>query len=180
MEAIIAFDVKKGISKNGILPWNVQEDLQFFYSKTKCNVVIMGRNTYFSIPESKRPLKNRLNIVLTREPEKYKEIVNKFQNVLFTSDENIHENILLFPNNYNDTYPVLDKFFKLFFIGGNEIYKKYMPLCRTIWVTKMKEDYGCDLFFDYQLEQHFTEEKVFENRKCSIYKFELLERQKYN
>ena len=74
MEAILAFDIKKGISKNGVLPWNIKEDLQFFYNKTKCNVVIMGRNTYFSIPNDKRPLKNRLNIILTKDPHKYKEI----------------------------------------------------------------------------------------------------------
>jgi len=171
MEAIIAFDIKKGISKNGILPWCIKEDMQFFYTKTKCNVVIMSKNTYFSIPESMRPLKNRLNIVLTREPKKYKEITEQYKNVLFTNDENIHENILLFPKKYSDTYNVLDKFFKIFCIGGNEIYQKYMPLCKTIWVTKMKQDYGCDLFFDYNLEDKFYEEKVFENERCSIFKY---------
>jgi len=174
MEAIIAFDIKKGISKNGSLPWNVQEDLHHFYNKTKCNAVIMGRTTYFSIPDSKRPLKNRLNIVLTREPNKYKEISNSFKNVIFTNDENIYENILLFPNKYSDMYHVLDKFFKIFFIGGNEIYKKYMPLCKTIWVTQMKEDYGCDLIFDYNLEDKFCEEKVFESELCNIYKYSIL------
>ena len=171
MEAIIAFDIKKRISKNGLLPWNIQEDLQFFYTKTKCSVVIMSRNKYFSIPESKRPLKNRLNIVLTREPGKYKEIVEKYKNVLFTDHENIDENILLFPRKYNDAHPILDKFFKIFCIGGNEIYKKYMPLCKTIWVTKLKQDRGCDLFFDYNLEDNFCEEKVFENERCSIFKY---------
>jgi dihydrofolate reductase len=171
MEAIIAFDIKKGISKNGELPWNVQEDLQFFYSKTRCNVVIMGRNTYFSIPENKRPLKNRLNVVLTREPWKYNKITEKFKNVLFTDDENIHENILLFPNKYSDIYNVLNKFFKIFCIGGNEIYKKYMPLCKTIWVTQIKDDHGCDLLFDYDIENRFCEEKVFENERCSIFKY---------
>lgn len=171
MEAILAFDIKKGISKNGVLPWNIKEDLQFFYSKTKCNVVIMGKNTYFSIPDDKKPLKNRLNIVLTREPSKYKEIVEKYNNVIFTDNENIHENILLFPHKYNDMYSVLDKFFKIFIVGGNEIYKKFIPICKIIWVTKIKHDYGCDLFFDYNLENNVQEEKVFETEKCSIYKY---------
>jgi dihydrofolate reductase len=171
MEAIIAFDIKKGLAKNGCLPWNIKEDLQFFYNKTKCNVVIMGRTTYFSIPDSKRPLKNRLNIVLTREPQKYKDLVNEFENVLFTNDETIHENIILFPNKYKDIYPVLEDFFKIFIIGGNEVYKTYMPLCKTIWVTQIKEDYSCDLFFDYNMENKFNEEKVFENDKCKIYKY---------
>lgn len=171
MEAILAFDIKKGISKNGVLHWNIKEDLQFFYSKTKCNVVIMGKNTYFSIPDDKKPLKNRLNIVLTREPSKYKEIVEKYNNVIFTDNENIHENILLFPYKYNDMYSVLDKFFKIFIVGGNEIYKKFIPICKIIWVTKIKHDYGCDLFFDYNLENNVQEEKVFETEKCTIYKY---------
>jgi dihydrofolate reductase len=175
MEAIISFDIKKGISKNGVLPWNVQENLQHFYNKTKCNAVIMGRTRYISIPESKRPLKNRLNVVLTREPNKYKEIVDRFKNVFFTNHENVHEIILLFPNKYSDTYPILNKFFKMFFIGGNEIiYNKYMPLCKSIWVTKMKEDYGCELFFDYNLEDKFCEEKVFESEVCNIYKYSIV------
>ena len=174
MEAIVAFDTKKGISKNGILPWNIKEDLQHFYNKTKCNVVIMGRTTYFSIPESKRPFKNRLTIVLTREPSKYKEIVDQYKNVIFTDDENIHENILLFPKKYNDIYPILDEFFKIFFIGGNEVYKKYIPLCKILWVTELKQDYGCDLFFDYNLENKINEEKVFENKICKIFKYVLI------
>ena len=171
MEAIVAFDIKKGISKNGILPWNVKEDLQHFYNKTKCNVVIMGRTTYFSIPNEKRPLKNRLTIVLTREPTKYKELTNQYKNVIFTDDENIYENILLFPKKYNEIYPILHEFFKIFVIGGNEIYKKFIPLCKILWVTKLKHSYGCDLLFDYNLEDKFIEEKVFENDKCDIYKY---------
>ena len=171
MEAILAFDIKKGISKNGILPWNIKEDLQFFYNKTKCNVVIMCRNTYFSIPDDKKPLKNRLNIILTREPNKYKNISNTYKNILFTDNENVDENILLFPKKYNDVYPVLQKFFNIFFIEGNEIFNKYIPLCRVLWVTKIKSDYGCDLFFDYNLENEFAEEKVFENNEYSVYKY---------
>ena len=174
MEAIVAFDIKKGISKNGILPWNVKEDLQHFYNKTKCNIVIMGRTTYFSIPETQRPLKNRLTIVLTREPNKYKEIANQYKNVIFTDDEDIYENVVLFPKKYNTIYPILDEFFKIFFVGGNEIYKKYIPLCKTIWVTQMKDNYDCDLFFDYNLENVINEEKVFENEKCNIFKYTLM------
>jgi dihydrofolate reductase len=171
MEAILAFDIKKGISKNGILPCNVKEDLQFFYSKTKCNVVIMSRNRYFSLPHDKKPIKNRLNIILTREPRKCKNISNTYKNILFTDNENIDENILLFPKKYNDAYQVLQKFLNICFIGKNEIFNKYIPLCRVLWVTKHKSDYGCDLIFDYNLENEFAEEKVFENNEYSVYKY---------
>jgi len=171
MEAILAFDIKKGISKNGVLPWNIKEDLQIFYSKTKCNVVVMSKNTFFSIPAGINPQKNRLNIILTREPNNYKKITDSYKNILFTDNENIHESILLFPKKYNDIYPVLEKFFNIFFIVENKIFNKYIPLCRILWVTKVKSDYGCDLFFDYNLENEFSEEKVFENNEYSVYKY---------
>ncbi len=74
MESIIATDIHFGISKDGIIPWSSKKDLSFFFNKTKNNIVIMGKNTYFSLPERFRPLKLRLNIVLTNNPEEYSSI----------------------------------------------------------------------------------------------------------
>ena len=71
LEAILAYDLNNGISKNGAIPWKSKTDLNFFYNTTKGNVVIMGRTTFLSLPENCRPLKNRLNIVLTTNPELY-------------------------------------------------------------------------------------------------------------
>jgi len=56
----------------------------------------MGKNTYFSLPEENKPLKNRLNIVLTNNPLSFlsndKNIKNN--NVIFTNNKNIYELIL--------------------------------------------------------------------------------------
>ena len=71
MEAILAYDLNNGISKNGTIPWNSKTDLNFFYNITKGNIIIMGRNTFFSLPDNCRPLKNRVNIVLTNNPIYY-------------------------------------------------------------------------------------------------------------
>ena len=91
MEAILAIDSKNGISKNGVIPWKSKKDMSFFYNVTKRNVVIMGKNTYFSIPQEYRPLKNRLNIVYTSEPQIYlfNENYNKYNNLIFTNNEKI-------------------------------------------------------------------------------------------
>jgi len=167
----MAFDIKKTISKNGVLPRNIKEELYFFYNKTKCNVIITHKNTYFSTPYDKMTIKNRLNIVLTKQPSKYKEIIEIYKNAFFNDNEKIHENIFLFPKHYNDMHSVLEYFFKLFIMGGNEVYKKHTPTCKVLWVTKVKSDYGCDLFFDYNLENEFSEEKVFENENCCVYKY---------
>ena len=83
MEAIYATDINHGLSKNGIIPWKSKKDMSFFMNKTMHNVVIMGRKTYYSLP---RPLKDRLNIVLTSNPE---QTYDKNDKTIFTDDVNI-------------------------------------------------------------------------------------------
>lgn len=70
---IVCVDNQNGIGKSNSLPWTIKEDMLFFKQKTleiknknKKNCVIMGRKTYQSIPEKYRPLKNRINIVLSK------------------------------------------------------------------------------------------------------------------
>ena len=115
MEAIVAVDLKNGISKNGAIPWTSKKDMSHFYKKTTGNIVIMGRTTYFSIPQERRPLKNRLNIVLTSQPELYKDISNS--NVIFTNEFNLKV--------YNDLE--ISRISQFFFqdIEYNHTYSKY-------------------------------------------------------
>ena len=123
MEAIYAIDSNNGLAKNGIIPWISKKDMLFFQNKTKNNVVIMGKNTYFSIPNENRPLKNRLNIVLTSTPHLYEE-----SNVLFTNNTDLYKDILTNKHKYIEIYKYLHNNFKIFFIGGKTIYDKYIPL----------------------------------------------------
>ncbi|KAM4051313.1 dihydrofolate reductase isoform 2-T2 [Anomaloglossus baeobatrachus] len=65
----------QGIGRAGTLPWPLlRNEFKHFQRLTmtpaaegKQNVVIMGRKTWFSIPEKNRPLKERINIVLSKE-----------------------------------------------------------------------------------------------------------------
>ena len=57
------------IGKDGQTPWYIPEDLQRFKLLTVGYPVIMGRKTYESIPEKVRPLKKRLNVVLTQQDD---------------------------------------------------------------------------------------------------------------
>ena len=66
MKAIVAVDEAWGIGKDGKLLTHLPEDMKFFRTVTKGKVVVMGRKTLQSFPDAK-PLKNRINIVLTSD-----------------------------------------------------------------------------------------------------------------
>lgn len=72
---IVAATVSNGIGKNGTLPWHLPKDLKYFAQATSTapegmqNAVIMGRNTWESIPVKYRPLKGRLNVVVSRDSQ---------------------------------------------------------------------------------------------------------------
>lgn len=172
IELILAKDINNGISKNGIIPWKSQVDMKHFYKITYGNIVIMGKNTYFSLPEKNRPLKNRLNIVLTKTPENY--IHLNSNNLVFTNNDDIIKNIsnLLLDNDNKEFFPYLNRAnLKIIIIGGKQIYEKYISLCDTLWVTTIKNDYSCDLFFSYEYDKLFEENIYYDDKDITIYKY---------
>jgi dihydrofolate reductase len=150
VEAIVAYDCNKGISKNGSVPWNIQDNVTFFKRTTSKNIVIMGSNTFESFDY--KPLKDTLNVVLTKKPEKYFKYSSIYSNLMITDNENIHLDIIRNANEYSYRHIFLNRHFKIFYIGGDTIYKKFAPNCDIIWVTKIKKNYDCDLFFSYDLD----------------------------
>ena len=157
IEAIVAFDSNKGIAKDGVLPWSIKEDMAFFKEKTIGNIVIMGLNTFLSIPSRFRPLKDRLNIVLTSRYDHYNELYKgSKENVIFTDNQYYYHQILSCPDIYTNKYKYLnnniDKQLSIFIIGGKQVYTRYLPICSTIWVSQLKNCYDCDLFLnDYAI-----------------------------
>ena len=171
MEAILAYDLNNGISKNGAIPWKSKTDMSFFYNTTKGNVVIMGRTTFFSLPENCRPLKNRLNIVLTSNPDLYAndEKYKNANNLIFTNNPNIYQEIMQNKEKYADS---LNPDFKIIIIGGKQIYDAYFPLCETVWVTRIKKDYQCDLHIDYDFANQFKDSEIVkDDDELIIFKF---------
>lgn len=105
---------------------------------SKRNVVIMGRKTYFGVPESKRPLPERLNVVLTTEPEKYEFppdviVVRSMEQALATVQE---------PK-------ISQQIENVWIVGGHSVYKEAMasPQCHRIYFTKVMASFDCDAFF---------------------------------
>ena len=170
MEAIYAVDIKNGISKLGMIPWHSKKDLKFFMNTTKNNVVIMGKNTYFSLPGL---LKERLNIILTSNSSQLMTSISNLPSThLVTNDDKIYKDILSNREKYLKAYPFLKHDFKIFIIGGKQIYQQFIPLCERVWVTQIKKDYYCDLFFEYDYSNEFNEELVDNDDELKIIKYE--------
>ena len=87
----------------------------------------MGRKTWDSIPPKFRPLKNRLNIVLTRNKKK------KFP-----------KNVIVI-HTFSEIPEQIQG--KLFIIGGMSIYKWALQRCNEIYLTRIYDEYTCDTFF---------------------------------
>lgn len=131
---IVCCDEKNGIGKDNNLPWNIKSEMKLFKNKTignKKNCVIMGKNTFLSIPEKYRPLKDRDNYVITND-------------INFKSEKNINiinlENILNIFNKHYDNYWI---------IGGEMLYNYALTHLNIdeIHITIIKKDYKCNKFF---------------------------------
>lgn len=133
---IAAVDQNGGIGKNGKIPWTLPTDMKFFQKTTignEKNAVIMGRTTWESIPGNRRPLKNRLNIVLTHD-ENYKLPKGILRAETF-------EKALVLAQKHDCE--------KIFIIGGAKTYAQALadPRCTEIYVTEVLESFDCDAFF---------------------------------
>jgi dihydrofolate reductase len=71
------------------------------------------------------------------------------QILFFTNNEKIYADVLNKRKEYISLYPFLHSNFKIFIIGGQSVYEKYMPLYQSIFITFMKNDYLCDKFFNF-------------------------------
>jgi dihydrofolate reductase len=131
---IVAIDKLNGISKNGIIPWDITEDLKRFKNLTVCKKIIMGRKTYESLP---RKLYDREYYVITRN-QKYN-IPNCLGKCLL--EKEIKKFISIYEKDIAE---------EVFCIGGAEIYKLFLPATRKIYITKVKKDFKCDQFFHFE------------------------------
>lgn len=64
---VAAISKNNCIGKDNAIPWDIPEDMKRMREITKGKVLIMGRKTWESIPENRRPLPQRTNVVITRD-----------------------------------------------------------------------------------------------------------------
>jgi dihydrofolate reductase len=114
---IAAVDRKGAIGKGGKLPWHYSADMKFFRETTTGHAVVMGRKTWRTIG---KPLKNRLNIVLSRDSN-----IEPQESLLVLSDV---ESVISFGDSLATD---------LFVIGGAQIYKSFLPHIERWIITQV-------------------------------------------
>jgi len=129
MNAIVAVCQDWGIGHEGGLLVRNRDDMRFFVEHTTGGTVIMGRTTLESFPGG-RPLKNRRNIVLTRNPSYAQEGVEPVHSVA--------EALAAVEGDDPD---------KVWVIGGASVYRQLLPHCDRVFVTKNGCQRPADVFF---------------------------------
>lgn len=145
---VVAIDTQNGIGIQNTLPWHLPQDMAYFKQLTsttsdpdKKNAVIMGRNTWESIPEKFRPLKDRQNIVLTTQSHYSVPntvwLASSLENALTKSDHATIETC--------------------FIIGGANLYAQAIqhPKCTSLFITHIDHTFDCDAFFP-EFKSKFT------------------------
>lgn len=123
MNLIAAVDLNWGIGYNSELLEKIPKDLKYFKEKTLGKVIVMGRNTFESLP-NKKPLEQRINIVLTKNKNYNCEGV-----ILCYSLEQLFTEL----KKYNQQ--------DIFIIGGESIYSQLISHCDKAYITKINKEY---------------------------------------
>ncbi|AGF46649.1 dihydrofolate reductase [Candidatus Kinetoplastibacterium desouzaii TCC079E] len=123
---IVAYSRNRVIGAKNSIPWKLPSDLLHFKHKTSNYPIIMGRNTWESLPV--KPLPNRSNIILTNSKNTYPEGV-------------------IIANSLKDSIHKCNKTEKVFIIGGEKIYLQFIPIASKILATEIHAEMKGDVFF---------------------------------
>lgn len=136
---IVAFDQKRGIGRDGKLPWHLAADMKRFRKLTMGHMLIVGRKTYESIGGT---LAGRDMVVLTKQ--------DNFQAEGCVVAKSIQQ-ALDIAATQGET--------ELFVIGGAKIYQITLPIANRIYLTRVHAATDSDTFFP-QIDPHDWEEEI--------------------
>jgi dihydrofolate reductase/thymidylate synthase len=151
---VVAADEHNGIGKNNTLIWRLPADMKHFTEITTNtrnpylkNAVIMGRKTWESLPEKHRPLKNRFNIILSRNSAQQLQSEQPQPDVLWADSLDAALKMCVSGQVEN-----------VFVIGGAKVYAEAInhPDCKTVYLTRIHKTFDCDAFFPKIDEKIFT------------------------
>lgn len=129
MNLIAAVDANWGIGYKNKLLVSIPDDMKFFRETTTGKVVVMGRKTLESFPNGK-PLKNRTNIVLTKDPN-----YRVDGTIVVHNMDELHEELAKYPSE------------DIYIIGGESVYRQLVDECDVAHITKIDFSYEADAYF---------------------------------
>ncbi|KAI9874989.1 MAG: dihydrofolate reductase [Pleopsidium flavum] len=163
-----------GIGRGGTLPWTgLKKEMAYFARVTKrpptqplassnsmaddkqksyINAVIMGRKTWESIPTNFRPLKERVNVVVSRKAEKVRPTQGDGTEVYGV--RSIQEGLRVLQKEYDGQGQSQRCLGKVFVIGGAEMYQAALEMEETkrVLLTRIRTAFECDTFFPVDLD----------------------------
>ena len=159
----VAITENGGIGLKGGLPWpHLKDDMALFSKRTTGagnNAVLMGKNTWQSIPERRRPLKNRTNIIISTSLPTTSSYCNIFSS--------IHDALM---------HCEAAKYDEVWIIGGSRMYNEFLNAyhdkVHRVYITYVctngeRENYECDTFINIPHESYLIEEKIYNpNENC--------------
>jgi dihydrofolate reductase len=218
VKLIVAMCKKNGIGIDNKIPWRISEDMSYFSKKTsgnyvetnandsieknkknkknKKNAVIMGRNTWESLPKKYKPLPNRFNIVLSRNVQKLLELNRQYadnSDIMCVSSvdgamdlcydqgekgEKGEKNIKI---EYASTSQFLScNFNDIWIIGGSSVYEEFIHRDMTLnpnvcnsnvaissyYITYIDSEYECDTYFPMLENMNKYHLTQFEKHEC--------------
>jgi dihydrofolate reductase len=129
IRAILACDNEYGIGKDNTLPWpHNSKDLQWFKQQTQNGIVVMGRNTWESLPV--KPLPKRHNIVVSNT------MSHGAKCEVVPTD--IFRSRIEIVRGHEER--------SIWFIGGATLVESYLDLIDEIWLSRVRGTYDCDTF----------------------------------
>jgi dihydrofolate reductase len=123
---IVAVAENNAIGKDNDLLWHISDDLKRFKRITSGHKMIMGKNTFLSLPV--RPLPNRISVVIT-------------------DDQNDNYEGCIMAYSIEDAISKCEADEECFIIGGGSIYRQFLPLADKLYLTKVGRSYEADIFF---------------------------------
>lgn len=131
----------RSLGKSNDLLWKIPADLDRFRALTRNHPVIMGRKTWESLPENRRPLPSRTNIVVTRQSDYAAPgatVANSLDSALAAAKDSAGSD-------------------EIFIIGGGQLFKESLPVADTLYLTLIDAQKEADSFFP-EYENIFTKE----------------------
>ena len=139
---IVALSHNHIIGQKGVLPWHLPNDLKHFKAKTLGKSILMGRQTFESI--NSKPLPNRHNIILTRNPNFYIESASSDET---THEGTTHQGEVCSIAHTPEEVISLCKTDELMIIGGQVIYELFLPIADRLYLTLIDAEIEGDAHF---------------------------------